>query len=87
MSIKHDMSREKRYVNIMYRHEVTVELDKRFENCKEICNLTEQKSQCIGNVLSFTPALKFSSTCSIVRVPTRTGKPGKMGRHFPVREF
>ena len=22
-----------------------------------------------------------------VRVPTRTGKPGKMGRHFPVREF
>ena len=22
----------------------------------------------------------------IVRVPTRTGKPGKMGRHFPVRE-
>ena len=23
------------------------------------------------------------NTC---RVPTRTGKPGKMGRHFPVRE-
>ena len=23
---------------------------------------------------------------SIYRVPTRTGKPGKMGRHFPVRE-
>ena len=22
----------------------------------------------------------------VVRVPTRTGKPGKMGRHFPVRE-
>ena len=22
----------------------------------------------------------------IPRVPTRTGKPGKMGRHFPVRE-
>ena len=22
----------------------------------------------------------------IDRVPTRTGKPGKMGRHFPVRE-
>ena len=22
----------------------------------------------------------------ILRVPTRTGKPGKMGRHFPVRE-
>ena len=21
------------------------------------------------------------------RVPRRTGKPGKMGRHFPVREF
>ena len=23
----------------------------------------------------------------LIRVPTRTGKPGKMGRHFPVREF
>ena len=23
---------------------------------------------------------------SVSRVPTRTGKPGKMGRHFPVRE-
>ena len=23
---------------------------------------------------------------SFNRVPTRTGKPGKMGRHFPVRE-
>ena len=22
----------------------------------------------------------------MARVPTRTGKPGKMGRHFPVRE-
>ena len=22
----------------------------------------------------------------ILRVPTQTGKPGKMGRHFPVRE-
>ena len=22
----------------------------------------------------------------VYRVPTRTGKPGKMGRHFPVRE-
>ena len=24
--------------------------------------------------------------CGGSRVPTRTGKPGKMGRHFPVRE-
>ena len=23
---------------------------------------------------------------SLLRVPTQTGKPGKMGRHFPVRE-
>ena len=23
----------------------------------------------------------------VARVPTRTGKPGKMGSHFPVREF
>ena len=29
---------------------------------------------------------KTKSTGSIHRVPTRTGKPGKMGRHFPVRE-
>ena len=26
-------------------------------------------------------------TEELLRVPTRTGKPGKMGRHFPVREF
>ena len=26
------------------------------------------------------------SRCHYDRVPTRTGKPGKMGRHFPVRE-
>ena len=25
-------------------------------------------------------------THPMIRVPTRTGKPGKMGRHFPVRE-
>ena len=34
-----------------------------------------------------TPVVLFvpipDCTC---RVPTRTGKPGKMGRHFPVRE-
>ena len=29
---------------------------------------------------------RFSLPFAIVRVPTRTGKPGKMGRHFPVRE-
>ena len=28
----------------------------------------------------------FSHKRIIDRVPTRTGKPGKMGRHFPVRE-
>ena len=28
----------------------------------------------------------FTSKNGLVRVPTRTGKPGKMGRHFPVRE-
>ena len=66
-------------VNIMYRHEVTVESDIRFENCKEICNLTEQKFQCIGNVLSFTPALKFSSTCSIVWTVVRKSKENRSG--------
>ena len=34
--------------------------------------------------------LNYSSprhqTAVFNRVPTRTGKPGKMGRHFPVRE-
>ena len=28
----------------------------------------------------------FSVHPQLVRVPTQTGKPGKMGRHFPVRE-
>ena len=39
--------------------------------------------------LSFQELLykKYISACSQVsRVPTRTGKPGKMGRHFPIRE-
>ena len=31
----------------------------------------------------FTPS---EETHQYSRVPTRTGKPGKMGRHFPVRE-
>ena len=30
--------------------------------------------------------IKKVGTLLPVRVPTRTGKPGKMGRHFPVRE-
>ena len=29
--------------------------------------------------------INFPLSC-VSRVPTRTGKPGKMGRHFPVRE-
>ena len=28
----------------------------------------------------------FGFQTGFFRVPTRTGKPGKMGRHFPVRE-
>ena len=28
----------------------------------------------------------ISCLVRVHRVPTRTGKPGKMGRHFPVRE-
>ena len=35
----------------------------------------------LGNL--FLKNLEKSWNC---RVPTRTGKPGKMGRHFPVRE-
>ena len=30
--------------------------------------------------------VRFTEFCANSRVPTRTGKPGKMGRHFPVRE-
>ena len=29
---------------------------------------------------------RLENVCTSVGVPTRTGKPGKMGRHFPVRE-
>ena len=29
---------------------------------------------------------EFQANVIYYRVPTRTGKPGKMGRHFPVRE-
>ena len=34
------------------------------------------------------PMNRMTDTCKNItfRVPTRTGKPGKMGRHFPVRE-
>ena len=35
-------------------------------------------------LLSIKFTVNFIKTT--VRVPTRTGKPGKMGRHFPVRE-
>ena len=36
------------------------------------------------NLLGVTFSLLF---CRITRIPTRTGKPGKIGRHFPVREY
>ena len=35
---------------------------------------------------AFLKQSDLSSDYSICRVPTRTGKPGKVGRHFPVRE-
>ena len=31
-------------------------------------------------------SVNLQISTSLNRVPTRTGKPGKMGRHFPVRE-
>ena len=37
------------------------------------------------NCLSTVLCMVFTYKCSI-RVPTRTGKPGKMGRYFPVKE-
>ena len=39
---------------------------------------------CMEKSLSIKFTVNFIKTT--VRVPTRTGKPGKMGRHFPVRE-
>ena len=36
-------------------------------------------------IIYFKMLSQFTPNCH-VRVPTRTGKPGKMGRHFPVRE-
>ena len=42
---------------------------------------------CMQNLKSYTVkgrSVEFGS--NKIRVPTRTGKPGKMGRHFPVRE-
>ena len=44
-------------------------------------------------MLNLSLCLRFFILAAIIiafpfldRVPTRTGKPGKMGRHFPVRE-
>ena len=37
-------------------------------------------------MIFFRAALYNIDVSAIIRVPTRTGKPGKMGRHFPVRE-
>ena len=38
---------------------------------------------CFGNLLTLSAMLAMF-VVDIFRVPTRTGKPGKMGRHFPV---
>ena len=53
----------------------------RFSNVKKKKKEKERKKEdkMTGNV--FVKSLMFS------RVPTGTGKPGKMGEHFPVREF
>ena len=40
----------------------------------------------LGKVSGMHPTGMLSCFQSVDRVPTRTGKPGKMGRHFPVRE-
>ena len=38
------------------------------------------------NAVSAVAVSIYIYSVYIYRVPTRTGKPGKMGRHFPVRE-
>ena len=62
------MSREKSYVNIMYRHVCYRRYGHFFDNYNEICNVPEKKFKCFGTVISFTSALTFSSTFSIVRM-------------------
>ena len=39
-----------------------------------------------GHMLGSLRVCKWLYNLDVFRVPTRTGKPGKMGRHFPVRE-
>ena len=39
-----------------------------------------------GMSLSFENGWPIRTSERQLRVPTRTGKPGEMGRHFPVRE-
>ena len=41
-----------------------------------------KRKQCCFRSVALFPVCVFI----LHRVPTRTGKPGKMGRHFPVRE-
>ena len=52
--------------------------------------ITNQLKNILRKYFSNLITLSTNVTSSVVRVffrvPTRTGKPGKMGRHFPVRE-
>ena len=50
------------------------------ELCPNYNSMLEKKS----DFIEFQEAYMY--VYSVYRVPTRTGKPGKMGRHFPVRE-
>ena len=40
----------------------------------------------VGTPKPYTMQKNLFELFALTRVPTRTGKPGKMGRHFPVRE-
>ena len=69
-------------------------LNARNENERQRCRqLSASYNQSARNVLGCLGKMSYCNTkigiynkSVLVRVPTRTGKPGKMGRHFPVRE-
>ena len=54
-----------------------------------MCSITKTNDIEMESATTFTSKGKYntlSKSIEILRVNTRTGKPGKMGRHFPVRE-
>ena len=51
-----------------------------------LCGLVITSDKVRSTGIKFYFVLSQKCISNKVRVPTRTGKPGKIGRHFPVRE-